>query len=474
MNTFYRTVNGPVQKLYDTCLEKCRANIKMFGGDRVLVEGGGYEKIWLETQPMGGEMFAAYDLTAAFNNSYLFLKHQRTDGRMPGSIRCTDGEVVPEYNKFQGFCFPWHALNLYYLTDRDEHYLSELKQGLEGMHEYLNHFRKDPENGALRSFCVYDTGEDHAVRFGDSPNYWTEDAAPAGFSVVPIDSMDVTSWDYAILDTLREIAQIRGDETLAEKYEQEAGKVREGLKRVFWHEEKKAAYDRDAKGQVMPQLIHNNLRCMYWGSFDQAMADGFVRGHLCNETEFWTPLPLPSVAVSDPDFRNAPENNWSGQCEGLTFQRAIQALERYGYFQLVTEIGKRFTQALIRGGYIYTQQFDPFTGKPSRVGNYSHAPLREDDTEPFQDAYGPTMLAALEYLAHREGIDVHRDTVLFSAAGGDPFTYQREAMGKIFLLESDGTQAKAYVNGELKTSFDAGNRLITDMNGNMLGREKIV
>ena len=37
----------------------------------VLVEGGGYEKIWLETQPMGGEMYALRNLEAAKNNVLL-------------------------------------------------------------------------------------------------------------------------------------------------------------------------------------------------------------------------------------------------------------------------------------------------------------------------------------------------------------------------------------------------------------------
>ena len=111
---------------------------------------------------------------------------------------------------------------------------------------------------------------------------------------------------------------------------------------------------------------------MYWGSISQKMADAFVRQHLLNPQEFWTPLPLPSVAVNDPLFRNAPENNWSGQCEGLTYQRAIIALESYGYEPIVTKLGRKLLDAIIRGGYVFTQQFDPFTGEPSRVGMVSH------------------------------------------------------------------------------------------------------
>ena len=99
--------NETLQRVYDTAEEKCRGNLKRFGGDLVLVEGGGYEKIWLETQPMGGEMYALRNLEAAKNNVQLFMRHQREDGRLPGSIQCIDGKAEAQFNKYQGFCFPF-------------------------------------------------------------------------------------------------------------------------------------------------------------------------------------------------------------------------------------------------------------------------------------------------------------------------------------------------------------------------------
>ena len=52
----FRTEDEKIQRVYDAAEEKCLLNLKRFGNDAVLVEGGGYEKIWLETQPMGGEI----------------------------------------------------------------------------------------------------------------------------------------------------------------------------------------------------------------------------------------------------------------------------------------------------------------------------------------------------------------------------------------------------------------------------------
>ena len=65
--------NAGIQRLFDQAVRKCRSNLNRFGGDLVLVEGGGYEKIWLETQPGGGEMSAPFNLEAvndpAFRNA---------------------------------------------------------------------------------------------------------------------------------------------------------------------------------------------------------------------------------------------------------------------------------------------------------------------------------------------------------------------------------------------------------------------
>lgn len=130
--------NAALQKLFDEAERKCLHNLKDFGADTVLVEGGGYEKIWLETQPMGGEMYWKRNMTAAMNNQLLFMRTQRADGRIAGSIQChPDGTIEPQFNKFQGFCFPLHALNMWYLSGKEPAYLDMLADCLEKFDAYL-------------------------------------------------------------------------------------------------------------------------------------------------------------------------------------------------------------------------------------------------------------------------------------------------------------------------------------------------
>ena len=471
----FHTEDPALQRLYDAACEKALHNLQDFAGEPVLVEGGGYTKIWLETQPMGGEMYAKRNLRAALNNQLFFMRTQRADGRLAGSIQCHEnGRIEPQFNKFQGFCFPWPALNMYYWIGEDREYLDRLADCLERFDDYLWRVRDSDGDGLLESWCVYDTGEDNAVRYGDAPVYCTEDTPPRGYQVVPMASMDFMAYSYAARDTLSEISAIRGDGR-AWEWREKAGAVARTVREKLWDEARGACFDRDKNGNTMPILTHNNLRCMYWGVFSPDMARRFVKEHLTNPEEFWTNMPLPSVAANDPAFRNAPENNWSGQSEGLTWQRAILALERYNYEPLVTKLGRRFLRALIDGGCVFTQQFDPFTGAPSRVGMISHAPLAADSDEPFQDAYGPTLLAALEYIAHMWGVTMDRGRIWFSLARADaPYIYEQRWGEHTYRVVSDGKTASAFTDGiAVGRNVPCGVRLISDRAGFLVGMRSI-
>ena len=54
--------------------------LKTFGGDPVLVEGGGYEKIWLENPAHGRRNVCQRDFATGLNNSLMFMRYQRADG----------------------------------------------------------------------------------------------------------------------------------------------------------------------------------------------------------------------------------------------------------------------------------------------------------------------------------------------------------------------------------------------------------
>ena len=96
---------------------------------------------------------------------------------------------------------------------------------------------------------------------------------------VPFASMDIMAYSYAGRTTLAKIAR-ELDNGKKKYWKEQAEVVRQRLIDKLWVDERHACFDLDRNGRRLDELVHNNLRCMYYGSFSQQMADDFIREHL--------------------------------------------------------------------------------------------------------------------------------------------------------------------------------------------------
>lgn len=191
---------------------------------------------------------------------------------------------------------------------------------------------------------------------------------------------------------------------------------------------------------------------MYYHSFDQEMADAFIKNHLVNPKEFWTPMPLTSIAINEPIFRNVAGNNWSGQPQGLTYQRSIAALSNYGHYAELTVLGKKLLK-VVGDSLKFTQQFDPFT---ATINNTS-------------DGYGPTILTSLEFISLMYGVNISKDIISWSCISSEEnYDYTQVWDNKTFRLQTKGNIAHCYINNSEVFSFTKGARVVTDLNGSLL------
>ena len=165
-----------------------------------------------------------------------------------------------------------------------------------------------------------------------------------------------------------------------------------------------------------------------------------------------------TVAANDPLFRNVTTNNWSGQAEALTYQRAIRALENYGMYELIPQLGQKLMQA-IGPQCRFVQQYDPFTGEPSVIC---------EPGQPPQDAYGPAMLSVLEYTARMYGVSLVRDTVVWGTCPLE-CRYTQALNGRSWEIVNSGHEAEAFVDGRKVFTAGPGLRITTDLDGNVLG-----
>ena len=70
----FKTDDKELQFLFDECERLLKENVKEFGDYKVLIEGAKYTGVWIETQPIGGEMYAKRNLKTALNNILIFIR----------------------------------------------------------------------------------------------------------------------------------------------------------------------------------------------------------------------------------------------------------------------------------------------------------------------------------------------------------------------------------------------------------------
>ena len=254
----------------------------------------------------------------------------------------------------------------------------------------------------------------------------------------------------------------------AAEWRAKARQVQNRSAEYLWDENKKAMFPRDKDGEMIYSLTQENIKCMYAGLFTQDMADTFIKEHLLNPAEFWTPYPLPGIAANDPyfhvneEYSNCAEalkasgnaghdindNSWSGPLAGLTYQRSIAAMLNYGHHSETLLIGKKVLELVAQAG-AFVQNYNPFTGS---------------FTPQSMNGYGPTVLSVLEYISLLYGVNVAKERVLWTAVG-ENFEYTQKLGDKEYTLQNcDGTMT-ALCNGNRVFACTDNVRIETDMEG---------
>lgn len=425
---------------------------------------------------MAGGMWAVRNITQALANQLVFMRTQRSDGRLPGMVT-TDAKGNQSGTALTGeYCFPTGGSLLqgqYFsqpsvdvawfmnVTRPDAEvmsYLSELAGVLERFNDWLSTDRSSPPGSLAGTFFLWNSadwgGDNSDVYNGYQP---------------PFASMDMTAYAFSNAEALVRVTTLLGNASGAAHWRSVAEDIAAAFKRSLWSQDRSASFDVEVVpgGKTVNVLTHNNLRCMWHGIFDQSMAEAFIAKHLRNPDEFWTPFPLPSIAVNDPHYApGLPRNNWSGPAEGLTYQRAVRALENYGFHAEVTLLGAKLVGA-VSGSGTFPQQWNPkeYNGTPAGAAGHG-------------DCYGPALLSLLEYTAYTHGIKprpadgrlLWSDALPVVGTTAPHATNYTQVLGaNTWTLVGSGSTFSGSRNGKLAFSCTRGVRVLTTLTGEVVG-----
>ncbi|MEW6038851.1 MAG: trehalase family glycosidase [Pseudomonadota bacterium] len=206
---------------------------------------------------------------------------------------------------------------------------------LEAYHRWLRNNRR-LTNGLYFWAHPYESGVENSPRFSSADEKVLRDtrqlAAP-----------DLCAYMILHCEALAQMARWIGQD--ASDYESEADQLRGLVRRELWHEDDGLFYDRDPAtgGFVRSRTIASLLPL--WAGVPDADQARRMRDCILAADGFNAPMPLPSVALGDPDFA---KDMWRGPVWLNTAYGVLEGLKRYGYEREASELAFRLCDAVYR------------------------------------------------------------------------------------------------------------------------------
>lgn len=451
ISTEFKTDNKKLDALYCKAKDILFSSVKQFGDYKVATSSAEGNTVTLNESILCAETLVRFDPLTAMNTVKAFFHCAKENGRLPSAIVKHGEGIYADFSGFSHFSFVEEAISIFYMEKKKEvEYLDTVYEILKRFDRYIFFERGLNKNGFAELLSAKENVEgDGALRY--APINLGENDDIRMVSPYPVESAVLTGFLYRLKRALTELSMIRGDGE-AIKYRGEAVLIFEQIKNKFFIPVRSASYDRNSRGGIIDALTLDALLLMYYGALDEAMAEKFVKGHLFNPEEFYTPLPLPTVAVNDKAFSSSPEYKYDGQVRAINYRRAIRALKNYGYQMELAEISQKFLDAVALN-MEFSDQYDPFT---------------MEATGEVKDGYAPTASAVIEMISDLYGVSIERDRIKWGAYGFTDTSSSEflcERGGDVYRVLAERETTSAYLNGAHLFTVTSGTRVDTDSFG---------
>ena len=348
-------------------------------GKIVLRISQAYNGLWLE-HAYDAVVFAELFPEKAFvslNQINTFLEYQLEDGHIPYSIRTDGVNVFPRYHQIQE-CVSFVQVCLK-AVKQNNCTLEEIQKIYNALCKWDSWYKNNRtnENGLILTYCGFDTGHDNSSRLKDYGKYIhnfepTGCIAPADSNILPVISPDVNAVVYGNKMGLNKFATILGLFEQAEKWKQEAEKLKQAIFDTCYDEETDFFYDVDKNGKFIPVKSISVTSLFAHKVFDKDYGKNFFNKYFKDKNFFGTEFPFPSVAVCDKAFnKNFDGNTWNYFSQGLTSLRTTLWMEDYELDKEFINLLEKWICALtIHKEKNFPQELDPFSGIPSCSSEY--------------------------------------------------------------------------------------------------------
>jgi len=252
------------------------------------------------------------------------------------------------------------------------------------------------------------------------------------------------------------MARALGKNSEADRWREDAEKIRSAIVQKLYAPEDAAFYDVDAQNRFVGIRSDVISRVLGEHVVDRELFETIYARQIHNRDAFWAPYPLPSIALNDPAFvRPIPRNSWGGASQALTALRAPRWMEHYGRPADLSHLMQQWVEAIVREGK-FLQQMDPLTGTFT----------------PDAEGYSPAALVFVEFTWRLSGIRQTSDSLEWNLR---PLNSDARASFRLRLTNGATAEiryasgkAEALLNGKRVIKTGTTVRLMSNLQGRLL------
>jgi putative isomerase len=286
----------------------------------------------------------------AYDQIRVVLDHQRPDGMIPDAVH--DEGTITHLN------FPvdadvtkppllaWAAWKLYQ-TLGDREFLDEIYEPIVRWNQWWFEHNDLDGNGLCEYLHPYSSGLD------DSP-LWD--------GGMPVTSPDLNTYLYLQMEYLSKIAAVLQLEEDARMWQEKANTLLNRMQELLWDPQAGLFWAR-RNNEPVRILTPFSLIPLLTGKLKPEISKRLVN-HILDTNTFWTRCPLPTVAISEPEYN--PIQMWRGPTWVNINYLMVEGLERSGYPQVAVELRRRTLDMLASHGDIH-EYYHPETGEPCKL-----------------------------------------------------------------------------------------------------------
>lgn len=374
-----------IRQYYEIALDRIKnKHIGCFKGEKkpVFLISDTYPGVWLEhvyDSVFFAKMHNEY-VEIAKNTLELFLDNQKDNGQLPCFV--IDNNKAPTKNKF-GFSQTQECVSFtrlcyeYFEMSGDVEFLKKAYPKCIAWQKWHETYRMPTDKGLVEAFCGHDTGHDNSGRkegitYTGRSKDMDATVYPEGDDVLPMIAPDINAVYYGTLTALADMANALGKQSEAENWTGKAEAVKKALKEICYDENDAFFYDVDKNGNKRKYLSISITNVLTEHALEPELAELIYNRHLRNPDEFYTEYPFPSMAKSDPTFKqNKSGNSWGFYSQALTVLRCTRWMDHYGKGKDFDEILEKWiTQWTFGNEIMFGQELHPLTGKPSECSEW--------------------------------------------------------------------------------------------------------